>query len=99
MLLQRYGVELVVLTGNPWVEDSRNPHVKYSVTDRKNHEPYFRELDEALSFARACDARNVLLDTGDSFAGMTGEEMMANAIEVLGRAADKVRESGIGVLI
>jgi len=99
MLLQRYGVELVVLAGNPWVEDSGNPHVKYSVTDRNNHEPYFRELEGALTFARTCDARNMLLDTGDSFAGMTDEEMMGNAIEALGPAADKVSKSGMGVLI
>ena len=98
-LVKDYGVELVVLAGSSWVDDPGNPHVKYSVTDRKNHEPYFRELEETLTFARACNVRNILLDTGDSFAGMTDEEMMRNAIEALGPAADRVKASGMGVLI
>jgi hydroxypyruvate isomerase len=98
-LLRKYGVELVVLAGDRWVGDYANTHVQYSVTDRRNHECFIRDLDEALNFARACNVRNVLLDTGDAVAGMRDHEMMRNVVEALGPAADKVRECGMGVLI
>ena len=99
MLLEKYDVELVVLPGDSWVGDPSNTHVKFPVTDSKNRDLFFRELDEALAFARTCDARNILLDTGDSIAGVSDDEMMRNVIEALGPAADKVKESGMGVLI
>lgn len=87
------------MAGDRWVGDPDNTHVQYPVTDRKNHAFFFRDFDEALSFARACNSRNVLLDTGDCIAGCSDDEMMRNVVEALGTAADKVKECGIGVLI
>jgi hydroxypyruvate isomerase len=97
-ILKEYGVELVLLAASYWV-DNPVPHLRYSVTNKQNHELFLREFNESLEFGRLCDASSMLLDTGDSIAGLKDEMMMKNCIEALGPAADKVVASGMKPVI
>jgi hydroxypyruvate isomerase len=98
LLLKEYGVELVLLAGCYWV-DEPVPHVRYSATDNHNHKFFFNEVQESLEFGRQCNARNMLLDTGDSIAGLDDDTMMKNCVEALGPAADKVVANGMKPVI
>jgi hydroxypyruvate isomerase len=97
-ILKKYSIELVLLAANFWV-DNPVPHLRYSATNTQYHDAFFREFNESLEFGRLCNARNILLDTGDSFAGFDDETMMKNCIEALGPAADKVVSSGMKPII
>jgi hydroxypyruvate isomerase len=97
-ILKEYGMELVLLAASYWV-DSPVPHLRYSVTNKDNHEAFSREFNDSLDFGRLCNARNMLLDTGDSIAGLDDETMMKNCIEALGPAADKIVSSGMKPII
>ncbi|MDA4129745.1 MAG: TIM barrel protein [Thaumarchaeota archaeon] len=97
-VLKDYGVEVVLLAASYWV-DTPVPHLRYSVTNKQNHDAFVHEFNESLEFGRLCNARNILLDTGDSIAGLDDETMMKNCIEALGPAADKVVSNGMKPII
>lgn len=95
LLLREYNVEIVGISGDSW----RDGKVEHAVTNRENHSEFLLELDKALTFARTCNARNIVIDTGCSVAGATDEQMMDNVVQALSKAADTIVESGFRPLL